>query len=209
MNFALTRERPAAPPPVVAGGMAEFENAQSWRKEGASWIHAGGGFVVYKLPPKGVFTFTVELLKGGGVFRPGQIRWCLQYLDARNYLLYEMDRKNFWAGVIEKGKRYERSQIRAQSWECKSVHHSDRCDARPPGAKGARGQRVEGARYFCRAGPRFTHGKFGFLIPGNDEIAISDFNFCLNDKVRRLVPVVTFRVARLSCVRLCYLFTAR
>ena len=30
VSFTLARERPAAPPPVVASGMAEFEDAQSW-----------------------------------------------------------------------------------------------------------------------------------------------------------------------------------
>jgi len=46
--------------------------------------------------------------KAAALFRAGQIRWCLQYLDAKNYLLYEMDRKNFWAGVVQKGTRLER-----------------------------------------------------------------------------------------------------
>jgi len=57
--------------------MAEFEDAQSWKKDGDSWAHKGGGFVPYKLPPKGVFTFTAELLKGGGVFRAGPDRLVL------------------------------------------------------------------------------------------------------------------------------------
>jgi len=88
VDFTLARERPAAPPPVVASGMAEFEDAQGWKKDGDNWVHKGGGFVPYKLRPKGVFTFTVQLLKGGGVFRAGQIRWCLQYVDSKNYLLF-------------------------------------------------------------------------------------------------------------------------
>ena len=34
LDFTLARERPAAPPPVVASGMAEFEDAQSWTRDG-------------------------------------------------------------------------------------------------------------------------------------------------------------------------------
>src|ERR1035441_5849680 len=82
-DFTRVRERPAAPPTVAASGMAEFEDAQSWKKDGDSWVHKGGGFVPYKPRSKGVFTFTVQLLKGGGVFRAGQIRWCLQRSEER------------------------------------------------------------------------------------------------------------------------------
>jgi hypothetical protein len=176
-DFALARERPAAPPPVVASGMAEFEDAQSWKKDGGSWVHKGGGFVPYKLPPKGVFTFTVELLKGGGVFRAGQVRWCLQYLDSKNYLLYEMDRKNFWAGVIKKGERLER---------VKAPHNLGNQKAFTVQIEVTPDRLVQQVRVgdkwkvldtFIEPGRDFTQGKFGFLIQGNDEIAISDFRF--------------------------------
>jgi hypothetical protein len=178
--FTLAAERPAAPPPVVASGMADFEDAPSWKKDGANWVHRGGGFVPYKLPPKGVFTFTVELVKGGGVFRSGQIRWCLQYVDARNYLLFEMDRKNFWAGVIQKGVRLER---------VKAPHNLGNQKAFTIQIEVAPDRLVQKLRVgeewkvldtFAEPGRDFTQGKFGFLIQGNDEIAISDFKFLPN-----------------------------
>jgi hypothetical protein len=178
VDFALPRERQAAPAPVVAAsGMAEFEDAQSWKKEGESWVHKGGGFVPYKLPPKGVFTFTVQLLKGGGVFRAGQVRWCVQYLDAKTYLLSEMDGKNFWTGVIEKGKRAER---------VKAPHNLRNLKVFTVQLEVAPDRLVQKVRVgdewkvldtFAEPGRDFTQGKFGFLIQGNDEIAISDFKF--------------------------------
>jgi hypothetical protein len=177
VDFTLAGERPAAPPPARASGMAEFEDAQRWKKDGDSWVHKGGGFVPYKLPPKGVFTFTVQLLKGGGVFRTGQIRWCLQYLDSKNYLLSEMDRKNFWAGVIEKGKRAER---------VKAPHNLENQKAFTIQIEVTPDRLVQKVRVgdewkvldtFVEPGRDFTQGKFGFLIQGNDEIAISDFKF--------------------------------
>ena len=177
VDITLARERPAAPPPVVASGMAEFEDAQGWKKDGDNWAHKGGGFVPYKLPPKGVFTFTVQLLKGGGVFRAGQIRWCVEYLDAKNYLLSEMDRKNFWTGVIEKGKRAER--VKAPHNLANQKAFTIQIELTPDRMV----QRVRvGDEWkvldsFAEPGRDFTQGKFGFLIQGNDEIAISDFKF--------------------------------
>ena len=177
VDFTLARERAAAPPPVVASGMAEFEDAQSWKKEGDSWVHKGGGFVPYKLPPKGVFTFTVQLLKGGGVFRAGQIRWCLQYLDAKNYLLYEMDRKNFWAGVIQKGQRLERVKAPHNLGNQKAFTIQIEVTPDRLVQKVRVGGQWKVLDTFVEPGRDFTQGKFGFLIQGNDEIAISDFQF--------------------------------
>ena len=146
-------------------------------KDGDSWVHKGGGFVPFKPTPKGTFTFTVELLKGGGLFRAGQIRWCFQYLDSRNYLLYEMDRKTFWAGVIAKGQRLER---------VKAPHNLGNQNAYTVRIEVTPGRLVQEVRVgdewkvldtFAEPGRDFTQGKFGFLIQGNDEIAISDFKF--------------------------------
>jgi hypothetical protein len=177
VDFTLVRERPAAPPPVVARGMEEFEDAQSWKKDGDNWIHKGGGFVPFKLPAKGVFTFTVQLLKGGGAFRAGQIRWCFQYLDARNYLLYELDRKNFWAGVIDKGKRMER--VKAPHNLANQKAFTIQIEVSPDRLvqKARVGDEWQVLDTFAEPGRDFTQGKFGFLIQGNDEIAISDFKF--------------------------------
>jgi len=175
--FTLVGERPAAPPPVVESGMADFEDAQSWKKDGANWVHKGGGFVPYKLPPKGVFTFTVELLKGGGVFRAGQIRWCLQYVDARNYLLFEMDRKNFWAGVIQKGTRFERVKAPHNLGNQKAFTIQIEVTPDRLVQKVRVGGEWKVLDTFSEPGRDFTQGKFGFLIQGNDEIAISDFKF--------------------------------
>jgi hypothetical protein len=171
VDFTLARERPAAPPPVVASGMAEFEDAPKWKKEGDSWIHKGGGFVPYKLPPKGVFTFTVQPLKGG------KIRWCLQYLDAKNYLLFEMDRKNFWAGVIQKGQRLERVKAPHNLGNQKAFTIQIEVTPDRLVQKVRVGDAWKVLDTFVEEGRDFTRGKFGFLIQGNDEIAISDFQF--------------------------------
>ena len=74
LEIALAAVRPTAPV-AKAGDITDFEEPGAWKKDGDLWVHKGGGFVPYKLGPKGVYTFTVELVKGGGVFRGGRIRW--------------------------------------------------------------------------------------------------------------------------------------
>ena len=175
LDFTLARERPAAPAPAAAGGMGDFENALSWKKDGDLWVHKGGGFVPYKLPSKGVFTFTVELVKGGG--RSGQVRWCIQYLDPKNYLLYELDRKNFWAGVVEKGKRLERVKTPDNLGNQKTATIQIEVAPDHLAQKLRVGDDWKLLDNFVEPGRDFTQGKFGFLVQGNDEIAISDFKF--------------------------------
>ena len=177
LEFTL-HERQAAPQPTGVSAMAEFEDAQDWTKEGDSWVHKGGGFVPFKLPPKGVFTFKVELVKGGGVFRAGQIRWFVQYIDGKNYLLSEIDRKNFRAWVVQNGQRLERVP--------KTPHNLGNQKTFTIQIEVAADRLVQKVRVgddwkvidtFAEPGRDYTKGKFGFLIQGNDEIAISDFKF--------------------------------
>jgi hypothetical protein len=177
VDFALTREK-AAPPPTVANAMALFEDAQSWTKEGDSWVHKGGGFVPFKPQPKGIFTFTVELVKGGGVFRGGAIRWCLQYVDSKNYLLFEIDRKNFRAWVIKNGQRLERVPKTPHNLGSQKTF-TIQIDVTPDRLvqKGRGGEEWKVLDTFAEPGRDFTQGKFGFLIQGSDEIAITDFKF--------------------------------
>jgi hypothetical protein len=175
--FNLQREGPAAPVPL-ANAMAEFQDAQSWTKDGDSWVHKGGGFVPFKPSPKGIFTFNVELLKGGSVLRAGTIRWCLQYVDPKNYLLFEMDKKNFRAWVIKDGQRLERvpktphNLGTGKSFTIQIEVTPDRLLQKVRGGEGWKPLDT-----FAEPGRDFTQGKFAFLIQGTDEIAISNFQF--------------------------------
>lgn len=177
VDFNLVHER-AAPPPLVTNAMGLFEDAQSWTKDGDNWVHKGGGFVPFKPVPKGVLTFTVELVKGGGVFRAGAIRWCLQYLDSKNYLLFEIDRKNFRAWVVKDGQRLERVPKTPHNLGNQKTFTIE-IDVAPDRLvqKGRGGEAWKGLDSFAEPGRDFTQGKFGFLIQGNDEIAISEFKF--------------------------------
>ena len=110
--------RKEAPPPAPkAGTMDDWEDPSAWKMQGGVWLHQGKGFVPYKLTPNGVFTFTVELVKGGGIFRGGKIRWASNTSTAKNYALYEMDNKNFWAKVVSNGKTLERTHAQLKDLE--------------------------------------------------------------------------------------------
>ncbi|MGH9557866.1 MAG: PEGA domain-containing protein [Bryobacteraceae bacterium] len=174
IEIALARIPAPAPKP---SGIGDFADPGAWSKEGELWVHKGGGFVPYRLGPTGVYTFTVELVKGRNLFKEGRIRWCVQYLDSRNYLLYELDRRNFWAEVVEKGKKFERQKVehgldKQKAFTIQIEITKDHAIQRIRG-----GDRWVTLDSFSEPGRDFTKGKFGFLIQGGEEIGISDFTF--------------------------------
>jgi hypothetical protein len=165
-------------PVLKPGDITGFADPEAWKKDGDVWTHKGGGFVPYKLGPKGVYTFTVELVHGGGIFRGGRIRWAVQYVDSKNYLLYEIDHKSFWAEVVEKGKKLERAKTQhgledQKAFTIQIEITPEHCVHR---IKNQEGQWVV-LDSFAEPGRNFTAGPFGFLIQGNDEIGISSFSF--------------------------------
>ena len=172
------KEVASAPPPPQAGTMADWEDPSAWKEDGGVWLHKGAGFVPYKLPPKGVFAFTVQLVKGGGFLRSGHIRWAVNYMDPKNYALYEMDSKNFWARVVTNGKALERTHTQLKDLE-KQKSFTIQIDITPEHVvhKMFVGGDWINLDSWAETGRNFSEGKFGFLLQGNEEISLSDFKF--------------------------------
>ncbi len=179
LDLALARVVVAALPPAPKiGGMADFEDPSAWRKQGDLWTHKGGGFIPYKPHPNGVITFTVQLLRGGNLFRGGRIRWVLQYVDAKNYDVFELDRKNLWSKVIIDGKTFERGKYE-HNLSDKDKFYTLQIEVAP---EHLTHRVMNGGAWmpldtWAETGRDFTQGKFGFLVQGSDEIGITDFQF--------------------------------
>jgi hypothetical protein len=171
---------PKSAPPVVvvkAGTMDDFENPAAWKKDGDVWSHRGQGFLAYKMAPNGVFQFTVQLLKGGNLFRGGRVRWALNYVDNKNYALFELDNKNFWAKEVSKGKSTDRAKTQLNLDKVKMF--TVQVEVTPQHV--VHTILIDGKWFSMDSWTdndrNFTDGKFGFLVQGDDEIAISDFKF--------------------------------
>jgi hypothetical protein len=170
---------PAAPPPAPkALGIADFEDPNAWSKQGDLWSHKGGGVIPYKAGANGTFTFTVRLLRGGSLLRGGRIRWAVQYVDSKNYALFELDRKNLSSKVIEAGKTYDRGKFE-HGLNDKDMSYTIQVDVAP----GQLVHRLQNGDNWLvldtwkEPGRKFNEGKFAFLIQGGDEIGLSDFKF--------------------------------
>ena len=174
VDLTLAAHVAAAP---KAGGMADWEDPSGWTRDGDNWVHKGGNFVPYKLPAKGTYEFTVQLLKGGNIFRGGHIRWYVDYVDTKNYGLFEIDKKTFWAKAMTNGKNKDREKTQHGLENQKSF--TIRVEVSPDHVvhRLKTGDTWLTLDSWTEPGRNFSDGKFGFYISGNDEIAISDFKF--------------------------------
>ncbi len=163
---------------VKAGIVDDFENPAAWRKDGDVWSHRGQAFLAYKMVPPGVFQFSVQLVKGGNLFHGGRIRWRLNYHDNKNYSLFELDNKNFWAKDVSKGKSTDRARTQLNNLD-KVKMFTVQVEVTPKQI--VHTILIDGKWFSMDSwtdnGRNFTDGKFGFLVQGDDEIAISDFKF--------------------------------
>jgi len=178
LELALAKVVVAPPPPPKNFGIGDFEDPNAWSKQGDVWSHKGGGVIPYKLPTNGTFTFTVRLLRGGSLFRGGRIRWAVQYVDGKNYALFELDRKTLASKVIEGGKTFDRGKFE-HGLNDKDMSYTVQVDVSP----GQLVHRIQNGENWLvldtwkEPGRKFNDGKFAFMVQGGDEIGLSDFKF--------------------------------
>jgi tetratricopeptide (TPR) repeat protein len=156
--------------PLAPNGMSKWDEPGAWKHEGASFIRKGGDFVFYGVvPASGTFIFSAMPAKGH------LLQWVLNYSDPKNYVLFQMDDKNFYRSVIRNGekrdeiivpekddkKSFRTLQIRVSPTELvHQIKHGDRWIV---------------LDHWAQPGANLSQGKFGFYIPGNDEVALSSF----------------------------------
>ena len=92
VELALERESRVTQSAVSsASRVSSALNWEGWTKEGNGYTRRGGNRVVLKAGPlAGTITFTAHLLKAGGLFRGGKLRWFIE--DGDGYSQFEVDK---------------------------------------------------------------------------------------------------------------------
>lgn len=172
VRVAMKRLPPApAPPPAPVFALEQWTKAGFARK-GQLLVRRGGDFVLAPFAPApGTYVFTAFIFHGK------RLEWVLNYRDSRNYTLFQIDDHNFVRSDVVNGRN---------TGSLKTPHTIDRKGYISINAAVTResithsvlvGGKWKLLDKWQRPGGRLVEGKFGFRIPGRDEIGLSDFRF--------------------------------
>ena len=151
-------------------GMSKWDDPAGWKQENGSFVHKGGDFVMYALSPtSGTFVFSAMLTKGH------RLQWVLNCIDVNNYVLFQMDENNFYRTVVRNGQKGDETKVPR-----KGDKRSFRTLQIRVGTNEITHQIRQGDNWvlldrWTQSGSNLSLGRFGFYIPGNDQVALSSF----------------------------------
>ncbi|HKM86132.1 MAG TPA: protein kinase [Terriglobales bacterium] len=154
--------------PLGPSGMSLWDDPTGWKQDKGTFVHKGGDFVLYNVSPtSGTFVFSAMLQKGH------RLQWVVNCVDAQNYVLFQMDDNNFYRSVFRNGQKTDEAKIPYKS-EKKSFH-TIQIHISPSEVVQQTKSGDSWAALDKWSGANLAAGKFGFYIPGNDQIALSSF----------------------------------
>jgi hypothetical protein len=154
---------------LAPDGMSKWDDPAGWKPDKNGFVHKGGDFVLYSASPaSGTFAFSVVLEKGH------RLQWVVNYHDSNNYVLFQMDENNFYRTVMYNGQKSD---------EFKVPHKSDKKSFRFMQIRVTPTEIVHQAKERDAwvvldkwTGTNLASGRFGFYIPGNDQVALANFS---------------------------------
>ena len=155
---------------LAPNGMSKWDDPGAWKQDGDSFIRKGGDFVLYGVvPASGTFVFSAMPAKGR------LLQWVINYIDPKNYVLFQMDDNNFYRTVIRNGQKTDQIIVpdKADKKSFRTLHI--RVSATEVVHQIKHGYSWKVLDQWAPPGANLTQGKFGFYIPGNDEVALSGF----------------------------------
>ena len=155
---------------LAPNGMSKWDDPGAWKHEGDSFTRKGGDFVLYGVvPASGTFVFSAMLTKGH------LLQWVFNYTDPKNYVLFQMDDNNFYRSVIHNGNKTDEIIV---------PHKGEKKSFRTLHIRVSPTEIVHQIKHgdswtvldrWTQPGANLSLGKFGFYIPGNDQVALSSF----------------------------------
>jgi len=155
---------------LAPNGMSKWENPGAWKHEKDSFVRQGGDFVLYGVAPTaGSFAFSAMLTKGH------LLQWVFNYTDPKNYILFQLDDNNFYRAVIRNGKKTDEIIVpdKGDKKSFRALHI--RVSPTEIVHQIGHGDSWTVVDRWTQPGANLSQGKFGFYLPGNDQVALSGF----------------------------------
>jgi tetratricopeptide (TPR) repeat protein len=155
---------------LAPSGMSKWDDPGAWKHEGDAFIRKGGDFVLYgAAPTSGTFVFSAMPTKGH------VLQWVLNYSDSKNYVLFQMDDNNFSRAVVRNGQKTDEIKVPDKSDKKSFRMLQIRVSPAEIVHQIKHGNNWTVLDHWAQPGANLSSGKFGFYLPGNDEVAISSF----------------------------------
>jgi hypothetical protein len=154
-------------------GMEGWEQPGHWTQQGSWQAQRGGNYVLFApAPTNGTFTFTAAILRGG------RLQWFANYRDSRNHVLLQIDEDDYWRHIVADGRRRELFKAK-HGVDKKQGYWTISLDiiANTMTHKIFKNDAWTVLDTWTVNDADFTQGKFGFYIPGNDQVGLSNFSF--------------------------------
>jgi len=155
---------------LAPSGMSKWDDPGAWRHEGDSFTRKGGEFVLYGVVPASG-TFIVSAMPSKGHL----LQWVLNYIDPKNYVLFQMDDNNFYRAVIRNGEKTDAIKVPDKADKKSFRTLLIRVSATELVNQIKHGDSVTVLDRWTQPGANLSLGKFGFYIPGSDEVSLSSF----------------------------------
>jgi len=155
---------------LAPNGMSKWDDPGAWKHEGDSFTRKGGDFALYGVAPtSGTFILSAMLTKGH------LLQWVFNYTDSKNYVLFQMDDNNFYRSVIHNGNKTDEIIVphKAEKKSFRTLHV--RVTPTEIVHQIKQGNSWSVVDRWTQPGVNLSLGKFGFYIPGNDQVALSSF----------------------------------
>jgi hypothetical protein len=157
--------------PLAPNGMSKWDDPGTWKQEKDSFIRKGGDFVLYGIvPASGTFVFSAMPNKSH------LLQWVLNYTDPKNYVLFQVDDNSFYRTVIRNGQKTDEITVPDKSDKKSFRTIRIRVSATEIVHEISNGNSWTVVDRWTQPGANLGLGKFGFYIPGNDQVALSNFS---------------------------------
>jgi hypothetical protein len=159
--------------------MSKWEDAGAWKREGDVFTRKGGDFVLYgAVPASGTFIFSARPTKGH------LLQWVLNYTDAKNYILFQLDDNYFYRTIIRNGQKVGDIRVsdKGDKKSLRTLHILVNSTEIVHQIK--HGDSWTVVDRWTQPGSNPGQGKFGLYIPGSDQVELSGFAHYADLKIR-------------------------
>jgi hypothetical protein len=171
--------RAYGPLSLAAGGLQDLGDATTWKPDQGWFVHRGGGFVLSNsASTSGTFVFSAILDKGK------LLQWVFNYSDDRNYELFQMDDNFFYRSEVRDGKKTEEAKVPIKTDKKKARTFQISVASNRIVHQIQQGAGWASLDSWMRPDANLSSGKFGFYLPGNDEVKVSNFSHYGDLKLR-------------------------